>query len=495
MSSASNHPESTPEHASSRRSSLLAIVVAAPLAVVALVLVTRGAPPEATSNAGRDFEAPVLDARGAAESNESARFGDDLTFVAATDREPAIGAVGGDVVAGVRGFAARFSGVVVDAGGRSVPRARVTALRVVDGRCGAEYYGEHGFSELDETDGLRVRTDDAGAFVVDGVEPGIEYDFFVDLQGEDLWWIESCAIPALRAAAPGEDLTLVLPYGLVIASVELPREFDLLRSEDVRFDVRLRVRRGPSDESVVGEVGDRLRIAVEFDRPIEICAEGTGLRSLAVRDVVVSRGLGRMEVPLALESTGLAHRLTVVVADPDGNPAPDVWVYEVVDADPPRFETLRSAGCSSRDDGRFVFEFLEARPHTIVAIPDADSGFAPAGSVVDLPPSSVRELQLDVTPGEFVEVRLASSAPRITVTGVEGLDLDFALGELVEWVESGRSSWERYDTFSPGCCYRTTFRLPVGRYQLRYSVDDEIRTAPFEVESGHRARLNLEFTR
>lgn len=490
MSSKTNHLESTSEKTPSRRPSLPVLAVVAGLVSLSLMVITSWS----SRDGDRDPDAPrggVGEARG----NERDRASEIEAHPLAND----VAALDPRLVEGVAMEAvsanARLTGIVVDAGGHQVPGARVTALRTVEGRCPADFYDEHGFSELDDGEGLRARADDRGAFVIDGAEPGVEYDFFVDMQGEDLWWIDACSTPAQRATAPVEDIRLVLPYGLVVARVELPSEWDVLRSEDVRFDVRLRVRRGPSDESVVGELGDQLRIAVEFDRPIEIVAEGTGLRTLTISDIAVSREVGRVEVPLRFESTGLAHRLTVVVSDLDGAPASDAWIYEVLAGDTPRFETLRSAGCSGRDDGKFVFEFLEARRHVIVAIPDADSGLAPAGSVIDLPPSSVRELHLDVVPGEFVEVRLPSTAPRITVLGLDSPELDFELGDLVEWVEAGRSSWERYRTFSPGGCYRSTFRLPVGRYELRYSVDGVEHRAPFEVESGYRARVNFEFTR
>lgn len=388
-----------------------------------------------------------------------------------------------------------LSGVVFDSAGRPVSNARVTALRPVDGRCPAAFYGEQSFSELAPQDGLRARSDEAGGFAIFGAEPGVEYDVFVDLQGEDLWWIDSCAITIEKIVAPAQGLRLELPYGVVIAKLEFPHDLQLLRAADASLDVRLRVSRGPDDESVVGDVGDRLRIAVDFERPISITAEGTGVRSITIDDVAVSRVAGTIEVPITLESTGLAHRLTVLVTDVDGAPIQDTWVYEVGAFDPPRFESLRTAGCSSRDDGVFVFELLEAGTHTIVAIPDTDSDFAPAGSIVELPPSGVRELQLDLARGEFVEVRIPQHAGEVTMTSLECPDLDFELGRLVEWVEVGRSSWERWRTFAPGMSYRTTFRLPFGRYEIHYVSDGVEAMTEFTVEVGNRTRIELGATR
>lgn len=388
-----------------------------------------------------------------------------------------------------------LSGVVFDSAGRPVSNARVTALRPVHGRCPAAFYGEQSFSELAPEDGLRARSDEAGGFAIFGAEPGIEYDVFVDLQGEDLWWIDSCAITVEKIVAPAQGLRLELPYGVVVAKLEFPHDLQVLRTAETSLDVRLRVSRGPDDESVVGDVGDRLRIAVDFERPISITAEGTGMRSITLDNVAVSRIAGTIEVPILLESTGLAHRLTVLVTDVEGSPIQDTWVYEVGSFDPPRFESLRTAGCSSRDDGVFVFELLEARTHTIVAIPDSDSDFAPAGSIVDLPPSGVRELQLDLTRGEFVEVRIPQLVDDVTVKSVECLDLDFELGRLVEWVEVGRSSWERWRTFAPGMSYRTTFRLPLGRYELHYVSGGVESMTEFTVEVGNRTRIEIGATR
>jgi hypothetical protein len=438
---------------------------------------TGGVPAEPSAQANPDSEASATTDRRSVASEDSPR-GSALTGTSSDDRAET----------------AYLTGVVVDAVGRPIHDARVTAISVVEGICPASQYQEWSLQDLDPSEGLRGRSDANGEFALFGATPGVQYAMFADLQGEDVWWIDECATPIAQLVAPHNDMRLGLPYGIVNVAIGLPADLAALMREGSVLDIRLRIRRGADDERVVS-IRDSTRIAVEFGAPVEITAEGIGLRERTLGDIAVTELVGSVDVTLELESTGLAHRLEVIVVDDEGAPIPDTWVYGVSAFDPPRFDTLRTSGCSARDDGVFVFEFLEAREHAIVAVPDSDTGLAPAGSYVSLPPSAVRELHLTLGPGEFVEVRIPTKGREIHALSINCPDQDFDIGQLVEWVEAGHGSWERVRTLLPGRTYRSTFRLPLGRAQLRYTEDGVERVEDLEVKRGQRSRLDLSTVR
>ncbi len=405
--------------------------------------------------------------------------------------DAALDSQGGSASASGETTVGYLSGVVLDGAGHPVPRARVTALRHVEDRCPSSAYADHCFGEVDADEGARERCDAFGEFALFGLQNGTSYDLFVDLQGEDVWWITACATPIALVAAPQKGLRLTLPYGILEVKIALPPELSCVKDARDSMNLQLHVQRGVNDESVANDVGDSIRVAVAFDEPVDLELAGRGMAKLVQKGVAVARSVGTAELTFRIESTGFAQRLSVSVVDPNGDPVPDVWIYEIASFDPPRFETLRSASDSDRDNGLFAFDLLEARQHTILAMPDSDGEFAPTGTVIDLPASASREVLFAVTPGEFSEVRVPNDLRDVKLIDLSAPDLDFDIGRAVEWVEAGGSSWERVKTLAAGKTYRTTFRLPVGRFVLRYSVEGVAKTARFEVVQGHRTRIDL----
>lgn len=384
-------------------------------------------------------------------------------------------------------------GVVLDSVGDPIADARVTLVRTDAADCPRARYAQ--FCDVDPEGpvGLRTRTDENGRFQCLGLDEGVDYDVFVDLQGAGLWSIEACELPlaVVRAGAPAQ--TFELPYGIVEVALTVPESLADLRDEDGSFDVEVSVDRGPEDrDSIRGVHPDRLRIAAPFEQPFDIVVGGRGVREVRRSSLMVTREDGVLPVEIALEPEAQTGRILVSVVDEEMQPVTDVWLHKVTRLDPPAFEYVRIGEGTDAKRGFYVLDGLEPRSYTICALGDSYGDRAPAFATVDVAVGESRELLLVLRRGEFLELSFKENVPELSFAELVAPDLDYEIGHLIDWSLARRTSFGTYRTYEPGEIYRSSIRVPLGTYQLRlHEVDGKEWLRTVEVEEGRVARVQI----
>lgn len=386
-----------------------------------------------------------------------------------------------------------ITGLVLDSVGDPVVDARVTLVRTDAADCPRARYARFCDVDPEGTFGSRTRTDENGRFQCSGLDAGVDYDVFVDLQGASLWWIEACSLPlgVVRAGAPVQ--TLELPYGIVEVALTLPESLAELRDDDGSFDVEVSVDRGPEDrDSIRGVLPDRLVIAAPFDQPFDIVVGGRGVREVRRSSLLVTREDGVLPIEIALEPEVRTGRILVSVVDEQMQPVTDVWLHKVTRLDPPAFEYVRIGEGSDAKRGFYVLDGLEPREYTICALGESYGDRAPAFATVDVAVGESRELVLMLQRGEFLELSFKENVPELSYVELVAPDLDYEIGDLIDWSLARRTSFGTYRTYEPGEIYRSSIRVPLGTYQLRLrEVDGKEWLRNVTVEEGRVARVQI----